>query len=83
MLVIAGSASTQATSPSFSAFSSAADQAVALLRLAVDEVDEYVVHGAVIAAVEDHDVAAPGRGARPAQREAVGVARGHRELPVG
>ena len=59
-----------------------ADQTVALLRLAVDQIDEDVVHGAVIAAVENHDLLAPGRRARPAQHEAVGVARGHRELPV-
>jgi len=38
------------------------------------EIDEHVVDRAVIAAVEHHDVFAPGERARPAQHKAVGVA---------
>jgi len=57
------------------------EQAVALHGAAVDEIDEDVVDGAVIAAVEHDDRVAARRGARPAQHEAVRVARAQRELP--
>ena len=101
MLVITGSASTQATSPAASAASSAAqvveldhhrvfgqvvhlaEQAVALHRLAVDQIDEHVFDGAVVAAVEHQDLAPPGGGADPAHDVAVGVGRAHGELPHG
>ncbi|ABA52578.1 hypothetical protein BURPS1710b_A1291 [Burkholderia pseudomallei 1710b] len=59
-----------------------AEQAVALHRPAVCEIDEHVVDGAVIAAVEHDDVLAARGRARPAQHEAVRVARAQRELPV-
>ena len=43
--------------------------------------DEGLVHRAVVAAVEDEDLRPAGDGAGGAQREAVGVAGGGRDLP--
>ncbi len=45
------------------------------------EIDEHIIDCAVIAAVEHHDVLAPGECARPAQHEAVGIAGRGGELP--
>jgi len=58
-----------------------AQQAVALLGAAVHQIDEHVIHRAVVAAIEDQQGLAAGDGAQPAQHEAVGVGGRHRELP--
>ena len=58
------------------------EQAVALHRLAVYQVDEHVFDGAVVTAVEDQDLPAAGGGADPAHDVAVGVGRAHGELPL-
>ena len=48
----------------------------------VGAVDQRVVDGAVIAALEDQQLRPPGDRARPAQHEAVGVGRAQRDLPA-
>ena len=102
MLVSAGSASTQATSPWASSRSSAATSLNSTTRvvsaagtdgptraLAGDDArrrrqrGERLVDGAVVAPVEHEDLRPPGDRAGDPQREAVGVRRGQRELPVG
>ena len=52
-----------------------------LTGLPVDQPHERLVDRAVIAAVEHQDLRPPGHGARHAQREAVGVGGGGRDLP--
>ena len=58
-----------------------AEQAVALGGPARDQVDEHVVDGAVVAAVEDDQLAPPAGRAQPAQHEPVGIGGRRRELP--
>ena len=58
------------------------EQAGALHGPALDQVDEHIVDGAVVAAVEDQQHAPAGGGTQPAQHETVGIGGGHCELPL-
>jgi hypothetical protein len=57
-------------------------QAGALHRLAIHQINKHIVDGAVIAAIEHQQLLATGGGPRPAQGKAVGIGGGHGKLPV-
>jgi hypothetical protein len=93
MFVMAGSASTQATSPGARARSSACrDRGIHgwahVSRTSRDapvvaQRCERLVHGAVVAPVEDEDLGSSRDRPRETKREAVGVGRCERHLPIG